>query len=73
MQGSQFTVPVRFQLVGYQTVVGIDPQVAAACQVGFLLGTLHDLAPKAIDFFESSFHFPLHSQGYFQIRRIDGL
>src|SRR5207302_4795057 len=44
----QFAIPIRFERSGYQTVIGIDPLVAAFGQPSFITGALDLHVAKTI-------------------------
>jgi len=71
MQSPQPAVPVRFQLIGDQSIIGIDSQVPAACKLCLLLCPLYNLVPEPIGLLKADFHFPFDRKRYLQIQRVD--
>ena len=59
-QQAELFVPLHFQGIGDQTVVGINPHVAQAGLVGLILGPLHLLLPKPIRLGQSGLDFALN-------------
>ena len=46
VEGAQLRIPVRFEPVGHEAVVGVDVHEPLTCEVGFVLRTLHLHRPQ---------------------------
>ena len=73
LQGAQRVVPVGFEGVGDEPVVGVDGQVAAAGQVGAVAGAFDVLAAQRVGFGGAGFQFGLHGEGDLERERGEGV
>ena len=60
---AQLVVPLRFERVGDQAVVGIDAEVASLGKLRFVTGTIHLLASHPVHLLSTALQFVLHGQG----------
>jgi hypothetical protein len=52
-EGAQAVVPIGFQCIGDQTILGIDLHKALLRQIGFIAGSLNALLTQAICFLQA--------------------
>jgi hypothetical protein len=62
LQGAQGIVPVGFEAVGDEAVVGVDGEVAAAGEVGAVSGPLHVRLAQRVGFVGAGFDFGLDGE-----------
>src|SRR5215510_4713699 len=65
-QQPQFFIPVGFQRISNQSVIGIDPEVTASGQFRFITRTLNLLSPEIVGFIQTRLKFLLNRQGHFE-------
>ena len=70
---AQRVVPVGFEGVGHEPVVGVDGQVAATGQLGAMAGPLDVAAPQSVGFVGACFELGLHGEGDLERERGDGV
>jgi transposase len=63
---AQRLVPLRFQRIGNQAVVGIAAHITAACQVGLVARPFNRLTAQAVAFLGATLQFLLHGQRHLQ-------
>ena len=73
LQGAQRVVPVGFEAVGDEPVVGVDGQVAATGQVGAVAGAFDVLAAQCVGFGGAGVELGLHGQGDLERVRGEGV
>jgi len=61
VQGAERVVPVGFEAVGDQPVVGVDGQIAATCQVGAVAGAFDVSAAQCVGFGGAGVEFGLYA------------
>lgn len=66
-------VPVGFEVVGHEAVVGVDGEVAAAGQLGPVPGALDVAAAQGVGLVGSCFELGLDGERDFQGQRRDGV
>ena len=73
LQLAQSVVPVGFEAVGHEPVVGVHGQVAAAGELGAVAGAFDVAAPQGIGFLGAGFEFGLHGERDFEGEGGDGV
>jgi hypothetical protein len=73
LQWAQGVVPVGFEAVGNEPVVGVDGEVAAAGEVGAVTGPLHVGASQGVGLVAAGFELGLHGEGDLERERGDGV
>ena len=73
LQLAEGVVPVGFEAVGDEPVVGVDGEVAAAGQVGVVAGAFDVAAAQRVGFVGAGFEFGLHGEGDLEGERGDGV
>jgi hypothetical protein len=73
LQGAQRVVPIGFEAVGDEPVVGVDGQVAAAGEVGAVASAFDGLPAQRVGLGGAGFQFGLHGQGDLERERGEGV
>src|SRR6185312_242482 len=63
LQGAERVVPVGFEAVGDEPIIGVDGQVAAPCQVRAVAGAFDVPAAQRVGLGGAGVQFGLHGQG----------
>ena len=73
MQGAERLVPVGFEVVGDEPVVGVDGEVAAAGELGAVTGPFNMAAAQRVRCVGACFELGLDGEGDFERERGDGV
>jgi hypothetical protein len=73
VQLAQGVVPVGFESVGHEPVVGVDGEVAASGKFGSVAGPFHVAASQGVGFVGPVFEFALHGEGDLEGEGRDGV
>ena len=73
LHGAQRVVPVGFQAVGDQPVVGVDGEVAAAGEVGAVAGPFDVVAAQLVGVVGAGLEFGLHGERDLERERGEGV
>ena len=68
-QRTQFLVPFGFERLGHQAVVGVDGEVAALGELGFVAGPVHLLVSQVVGLLGPGDKLVVHGQGHFEGER----
>lgn len=73
LEGAEGVVPVRFEAVGDEPVVGVDGEVAAAGELGSVAGPFDVGTAQRVGFIGAGFELGLDGQGDLERERGDGV
>lgn len=57
---TQLSVPIGFERIRHQAILGIDPQIAPLRQFRLITSPFHLLAPQAVSFLQARLQLFLH-------------
>jgi hypothetical protein len=62
-QGTELIIPLRFQTIGNETIIGIDLHVATASELSLVLCPLNMTPPQRVGFGNPCLNFLLNGEG----------